>query len=131
MNQKDVLTLLSISNHIKKFWDYMVSIEENIFQEQNPILEPLFRKFMEKGYKINELCTSIKEHIDPSLEITKEFFDDILYIVLKVEFLIEKHIPYVSRNIIITFQEYKKNCEKMFYWTHESYIRLKFDIYSL
>jgi len=130
MNQQDVLKVLSISNHIKRLWDYTILIEENIFQEENPMIEPLFHKLLERGYKTNELCMAIKDHIDITSDIAKDFFDDIIYVVLKVEFLMEKYIPYISRNLLITFQEYKKDCEKMFYWTHESYIRIKFDIYS-
>lgn len=130
MEKNDIMTIISISNHVKKMWDYMVMIEERIVEPDNPMLEPLFYKFMEKGYKVNDLSINTKDAIDMQSIQSKEFFEDIQYMILKIEFMIEKNIGHISKNILITFNELRKYCEKMFYWDHESHIRIKYEIYS-
>lgn len=130
MDNNDIITIIIISNYVKRMWDYMVMIEEKIVQPNNPILEPYFYKFMEKAYKVNDLSINIKEHIDMQSIQTKEFFEDILYMIINIKYMIEKNIGHISKNILITFNELRKYCEKMFYWDHESYIRIQFEIYS-
>lgn len=131
MNKTDVMSIISISNKINKMCDYMVTIEDYILKKDISILEPLFNKFMQIGYHINDILLNINEHIDYESINSIDFFDDIIYTVIKLEYLIEKNISLIPKIILITFKDFKKNCEQLSYWRHESYVRIKFDVYSM
>ena len=131
MDKNDVMNIISISNKVKRMWDYMVTIEEHILKQEKSMIEPLFGKFMEKGYYINDMFLQVSEYIDFESDNSKEFFDDILYMVIKLEYLIEKNIYLIPQIILTSFKDFKKSCTQLRYWRHESYIRIKFDIYSI
>ena len=130
MNKNDILTIFTIANDIKYMWQLMTYIEEIINTNNHSMLEPFFHRFIRNGYKINDMCINIADLIDKNATQTKDFFEDIIFIIIKLNYLIEKNILFVSRNILIVFKEFKKRCEEMFYWDHESYIRVQFEIYS-
>jgi len=131
MNKTDVMSIITISNKIKKMWDYMLIIEDYINKRNTSLLEPLFRKFIETGYNINDIVININEYIDFESINSIEFFDDIMYMIIRLDYLIEKNIYLISKIILMVFKDFKKNCEQVSYWRHESYLRIKFDVYSM
>ena len=130
MNKNDILIIITIANGIKDMWQSMTYIEEIITRGDISMLEPFFHKFMMKGYTVNDLCINIEPYIEKNSYQTKAFFEDILDIVLKINYLIEKNISLISKNILTTFKDFKKQCEGMFYWDHESDICIRFELYS-
>ena len=131
MNKYDIHTIIAIANRIKIMKELLTYMEEIITRENISMLEPFFHRFITKGNYVNDLCINIEPYIDKNAEQTKNFFEDILFMILKLNYLIEKNILLISKNILTTFKDFKKQCEKMFYWDHESYIRIQFELYSL